>query len=395
MYQLVGAEKMAIFVGSDGPDEARPGFLSSNFTDVDEDGNQILENGYVDPQGARVSGAEDFFNLNGGDDSADGGGGEDELNGGAGNDTLKGGSGVDDLFPIDGEDTVYGGPDRDYIYDEDQFHDQLRGQGGDDVYYVHEESPSIVELKGQGKDTVIFIDSNGTLPANVENLVIDDEFPPIVQWIGTGNGLANDMIGSQYDDTLYGRGGNDTINGGLETISEISGDDRLYGGGGDDILMGLQGDDLLFGGADADLIVGGVGVDKLHGGGGRDDLIGEEGGPFNLYFDIFDYNSTTESKPGVDNRDVVHDFYLVGGDQRTEYIDLRGIDADPSLSGNQEFSFVGTADFTAPGQVRVVESGADTLIQANTTGTSGAEFEIQVRDGSALPDQWNALDFWL
>jgi hypothetical protein len=95
-------------------------------------------------------------------------------------------------------------------------------------------------------------------------------------------------------------------------------------------------------------------------------------------------------------RDVVGDFTGVGGTTRTEVIDLSTIDANTGVSGNQAFTFRGTGAFSAPGQIRVQASGtSDTLIQANVTGTSGAEMEILVTDGSALPSAWNALDFLL
>ena len=59
--------------------------------------------------------------------------------------------------------------------------------------------------------------------------------------------------------------------------------------------------------------------------------------------------------------DTIIDF---GG---TDKIDVSLIDAQTSTSGDQDFAFV-TGAFTAEGQVRAVQSGADTIVAFNTTG---------------------------
>lgn len=68
------------------------------------------------------------------------------------------------------------------------------------------------------------------------------------------------------DDRIYGRNGNDTLDGG-------GGEDRLFGGNGNDSLAGGYGDDALFGGAGNDSLDGGRGSDLLMGGDGNDVLI--------------------------------------------------------------------------------------------------------------------------
>ncbi len=141
---------------------------------------------------------------------------------------------------------------------------------------------------------------------------------------------------------------------------------------------GGTGNDWLYGEADADVLSGRDGLDHLTGGAGKD---------------IFDYDATTDSKGAL--RDVILDFAGVGkavGDR----IDLSTIDANATAGGNQAFKFVGTAKFTAPGQVHVVKSGADTLIQANTDANKATvEMDILVKDGAALHTQWVAGDFIL
>jgi Ca2+-binding RTX toxin-like protein len=65
------------------------------------------------------------------------------------------------------------------------------------------------------------------------------------------------------DDSLWGRGGNDTIRGG-------AGVDSIVGGPGDDILYGEGQEDNVKGGAGNDAIHGGAGLDLLLGGSGKD-----------------------------------------------------------------------------------------------------------------------------
>ena len=67
---------------------------------------------------------------------------------------------------------------------------------------------------------------------------------------------------------------------------------------------------------------------------------------------------------------MIYDF----DDNGDDYIDLSLI---PGVT-----TFIGTAAFTAAGQVRAVQAGADVLIQINTSGTSGAESEILIANAT-------------
>ena len=87
---------------------------------------------------------------------------------------------------------------------------------------------------------------------------------------GTGNSLANHIIGSANDDKLDGREGDDLLDGG-------AGKDTLLGGTGNDFLVGNDGDDVLNGDAGNDVLSGNAGRDILNGGAGNDDLSGDDG----------------------------------------------------------------------------------------------------------------------
>ena len=127
------------------------------------------------------------------------------ITGGAGNDTLDGGA--------DGPDTLQGGR-------------------GNDVFIVDDPADVVTEAGGAGNDTINTSLNVFALGLNVENLV----YTGILAFSGTGNALANRIVGAQGDDTLDGGAGNDTLSGG-------SGDDRLIGAAGIDSLIGGAGDD--------------------------------------------------------------------------------------------------------------------------------------------------------
>ncbi len=95
----------------------------------------------------------------------------------------------------------------------------------------------------------------------------------------------------------------------------------------------------------------------------------------------FDYNRVSESLPGFLNRDVITDFDGQGnavllGDR----IDLADIDANGVLAGNQAFSYIGSAAFTAAGQLRYVGG----LLQGSSDADAAAEFEILLVNAPAL-----------
>ena len=59
-------------------------------------------------------------------------------------------------------------------------------------------------------------------------------------------------------------------------------------------------------------------------------------------------------------------------------IDLTAIDAVQSTAINDAFSFIGTAAFTAEGQIRVFQDGLHAVVQINTRGSDGVEMAIRL-----------------
>jgi serralysin len=171
------------------------------------------------------------------------------------------------------------------------------------------------------------------------------------------------ILGHDYSEVLTGGSASDFIRG-------FGGNDVLSGLEGNDVLLGDSGVDQIFGGVGNDVLVGGVGFDKLFGG-----LFG------GTEADTFRYLSTADSGVGIYDsfrRDIIYDF--VHGQDK---IDLEAIDAKARTTDNQAFSFIGSAAFTAEGQVRVVTEGDHTLVEMNTSqiysGTvSGADSVIEL-----------------
>ena len=286
-------------------------------------------------------------------DAIGGGGGNDIISGLTGNDTLFGNAGNDVLLGGDGADQMEGGAGNDLMF----------GGAGDDLM-----RGDVIDVVGN--DTLMGEDGNDWLDAGSDN------------------------------DWLDGGVGNDTLYGGL-------GGDVLRGGGGDDVLFGdvysdrsheisvnpadttTGYEDVLLGGAGTDTLVGGYGADLMDGGAGAD------------VFSIRNLNESTLAAPDVIinfNGAVVAQQALQGlasyatAGAEGDRIDLSEIDAIAGTTANDAFTFVGTAGFTAAGQLRYQTSGTVTLIEGDVNGDRAADFRIQVNIANYT---FSAFDFVL
>ncbi len=105
-------------------------------------------------------------------------------------------------------------------------------------------------------------------------LVIDMTNPSASTGAAAGdtfNSIEN-IVGSQFGDTIVGGDGDDYLYGllGDDILIGGAGKDRLLGDGSADVLKGGDGDDELRGGDGDDLLIGGHGADILNGGAGTD-----------------------------------------------------------------------------------------------------------------------------
>ncbi|WP_262300076.1 Ig-like domain-containing protein [Microvirga sesbaniae] len=192
----------------------------------------------------------------------------------------------------------------------------------------------------------------------------------------TGDDASQNIVLGADDDTLHGGGGDDYV-------GSLGGNDWLYGDDGNDTVSGGEGNDWLFGGNGHDRLLGGARHDRLDGGAGNDTLKGEAGndritgglGRDKMWGgsgrDVFDFNSAKESKVGS-QRDIVYDFK--SGQDR---IDLRDIDANTRLKGNQKFAWTGSeAPFLSP-------KDGSAFLKAGFTGEAG---ELRYENGILMGD---------
>ena len=309
--------------------------------------------------------------------------GANTINGGGGNDKLDGGAGIDKLY----------------------------GGLGDDIYYVDTSSDRPVEVADQGTDTVVasanvqlragtsieFLRTSNENATTAINLT-GNEFAQSI----TGNAGANTINGGGGDDALYGGLGNDRLYGGTgnDTIDGGTTNDRMVGGAGDDKYrvdnvgdkvtetVG-EGTDTVYatvsytlntgseveslrtsneaattainftGNEYAQTLVGNAGINVLNGGPGNDTLYGRGGA------DRFVFSSLGDT-------DHIGDF-LSGTDQ----IDLRALDANAGIAGDQAFAFIGDSAFgSVAGQLRTYVSDGVRYLAADINGDGVADFTI-------------------
>jgi Ca2+-binding RTX toxin-like protein len=154
----------------------------------------------------------------------------DDLYGDTGNDILEGGIGIDRLYGNDGNDQLLGQSGDDYLFGDAGLDILDGGSGNDQVDYGASSTGVTAYLDGSiGSGG----DAQGDTISNVESL-----------------------IGSNYNDRLYGTIAADVLEGRL-------GDDQFNAGAGDDIVLAGDGNDLIIGGAGADYMIGGAGFDTV------------------------------------------------------------------------------------------------------------------------------------
>ena len=236
--------------------------------------------------------------------------------------------------------------------------DTMQGGLGNDVYIVDEAGDIVFELAGQGTDRVETIISY-TLAAALENLTLTG----VGNVSGTGNLLANNLVGNEASNRLDGGGGADTMTGdaGNDTYvidnagdvvieaSEFGGDDTIesaitltlganvenltltganaINGTGNalfNILVGNAAANILDGGAGNDMMTGGLGNDTYHVDSSGDAVIEAAGGGTDQVFSTSTFNMG-------DNIEILT---LTGSAQ----ISASGNDLDNQMTGNSVYN---------------------------------------------------------
>ncbi|MFK4486709.1 peroxidase family protein [Bradyrhizobium sp. USDA 336] len=270
--------------------------------------------------------ADDNIVAFAGDDIAIGGAGADAIVAGEGADFVNAGSGRDVISAGAGDDHVLAGSDADIVYGDDGA-DRIFGEEGNDLINA-----------GKGDDTVFGGAGNDL----------------IVTEIGDGND-------AYFGDEGTGGSGNDTLDMSAASVAvtvNLSSGPLMNGSAsssqtGNDTLWGIEN---VTTGSGNDVIVAGTGVNVMKGG---------------LGDDTFRFNSVEAAKG-----DTIVDF------EPGDRIDLSGIDANYAADGNQSFTLVSDAAFTAAGQLAVTFETRDgqefTVVQGNVDGNAAADFKIEI-----------------
>ncbi|MFN7323177.1 MAG: putative Ig domain-containing protein, partial [Sphingomonadales bacterium] len=222
----------------------------------------------------------------------------------------------------------------------------------------------------------------------------------------TGSAGADTINGLGGNDTIFGRAGDDTVNGGdgFDYIIGDGGNDILYGGADGDSIDGMDGDDILDGGDGNDFVNASAGSDVMRGGAGNDSMYSYSVGSDSRQIDagsgddslrLLALGSGALNVDLGEGNDVVFlealtntgaQIALGAGQDRVEFRVVNGIvtitDFAAGLQGDildwsqlQNGQLVGWDGLSNPfgqsGFLRIVQSGADTLLQVNRDGAAG------------------------
>jgi len=349
-----------------------------------------------------------------GNDLINGRGGNDTLTGGAGNDTMFGGDGNDHLSLDAGNDVIDGGNGSDWLrisgsstaanidlaittaqatgFGTDTIRNvenffggagadrvlgtaganHLIGNDGNDTFFARAGDDTVEGGAGQdnltggiGNDLLLGGDGDDRLSLDADNDTLDGGAGSDWLVVNGSTGVTVNLSVTTAQATGYG---NDTIRN-IENVQGNSGQDRITGNASANHLIGNGGNDMLWGGAGADTLNGGAGADSLYGGVDTDR-------------DVFVFESTSDSSAAA--RDTIFNF--VSG---IDDIDLRAIDANAGMAGDQAFTFTGNTA-SAYG-VWAMAVGSDMIVRADTNGDRVADFEVMLAGVQSV----NAGDFLL
>ena len=281
------------------------------------------------------------------DDHMSGGAGNDSFTSGGGHDVIDGGTGIDTLS-FDG--------------------------------VTHGVTLSLASQAVQALDSTWSIQVS-----NVET-VTGSAYADVLTANDTGSTLngggGNDMlIGGAGNDHFVGGGGEDTVSyanaKAAVTVSLLATSAQQTGGAGIDTLSAIEDligssfNDTLFGDKNANKIDGGAGNDVIKGAGGADTLTGGAGA------DHFVYAALSDST--LSAYDTITDFSHADGDK----IDLSALDANSKVKGVNSFSLVDHFTGVA-GQLEVVSQNGGYFVEGDVDGDGHADLAIFVHSNTKL-----------
>ncbi|MDH4378675.1 MAG: M10 family metallopeptidase C-terminal domain-containing protein [Vampirovibrionales bacterium] len=381
----------------------------------------------------------------------DGGGGNDTLVGGAGNDTYVidtagdvvtenasegtdtvetsltyiAPSNVENIILTGSADINATGNSLNNVLTGNSGNNTLTGGAGNDTYSIQNAGDTVVEAASQGTDTVQTA-MDYTLGANVENLVLLGT----ANVSGTGNSLANQILGNSGNNILNGGAGNDTLIGGkgndtyvvdsaYDVVTELANEgvdlvqssvaytlgdyvenltltgtasvggtgntygNSITGNSGNNTLSGLAGNDTLDGGAGADTLIGGTGDDTFvvdnasdivteNGGEGDDTVISS------LTYTLGNYleHLTLSGTAAINGTGNAWHNKLIGNAANNT---LSGLGGNDTLDGGEGADTLigGTGD-----DIYVVDNSNDVVTEAANEGSDTVQSSINYTLGS-------------
>ena len=347
----------------------------------------------------------------------------EKLVGSAFNDTLTGDGGNNRLAGLDGNDRLDGGGGADALFGSNGNDRLIGGLGGDTLN------------GGSGQDVADYSAAASAVHADLGNAAVNSGEAASDSYVSIEK-----LVGSAFNDTLTGDGGNNRLAG-------LDGNDRLDGGGGADALFGSNGNDRLIGGLGGDTLNGGSGQDvadysaaasavhadlgnaavnsgeaasdsyfsieklvgsafndtltgdggnnrlagldgndRLDGGGGADSLFGSNGN------DTLTGGTGKDQLTGGTGADTfvfnavnetlqgpAHDVVADFSSAQGDLIDLSQIDADTGNGGDQAFNFIGGSGFShTAGELRFSVSGGNGYLAGDVNGDGHANLTIEL-----------------
>lgn len=298
-----------------------------------------IENIVFTSSGTQIAAAQinsQFTNITGtsGDDVLHGGNAFGEvILGLGGNDTIYGNGGNDQITGGTGNDTLYGGAGGNIYY----------FNMGDGQDYINPESQSFATstiIFGAGlfelfnRSSVYGQNTVYSFNNSTDKVTLEAYYQASLKFVRTLTSQADNFAGSDWDELIYGLGGNDIIDGGKgnDTVYGEDGNDNIHGGEGYDTMYGGDGDDILdgFGVLSSGEFANDGSRDSYIGGKGNDTLNGNSGND-SYYFNLGDGKDV-----------IIEGAFITNGGQRDYSTNDQIIFGDGITSESIELSKVGS-----------------------------------------------------
>jgi Ca2+-binding RTX toxin-like protein len=307
-----------------------------------------------------------------------------------------------DLYGTTAADTLIGGGGSDAFRLYDAGSDVVSGGAGGDSFLLSYGASTVgnATLDGGADGDIFYLDGAAVqFDATLGTLKLGATYTASVTSIESayGSQFSDVLTGGAGYNFLAGQAGNDTLTGGADADALVGGagsDRASYAGSSAGVTVSLatgkgtggdaEGDTLaeiegLIGSSHADVLTGnhvsnrlqgGDGADTLRGSGGADTLTGGNGA------DRFNFSSTNDSTAA--KQDIVTDFNAAQNDR----LGLSVIDANTTMDGNNAFDFIGSAAFSAAGQLRF----ADGVLSGDVNGDGTADLVIRLTGVTSLAE---------